>query len=104
MNYKSLLASILSEIHDADKRGDYETRNREVYYALAMASILGYEVGFRIDAKEPEWPVAFIELPTGQISYHLPQHVNAWDEHDADEKNKRLMEYVVSAVVSGDLV
>lgn len=55
------------------------------------------------DPSDPEWPVAYIDLPTGQVSWHiapddmylfshLPQSqgLRVWDEHDTPEKYRRL--------------
>lgn len=73
---------------------NYETRNKLVMTAVAMAMWLGYEAGFRIDPAEPEWPVAFIQLPTGQVSWHLPQFQTGWDGHSTDEKYQRVNEFI----------
>lgn len=98
MNYEAQLVATLAEIRHLDSIPAYDKRNSAIYAALHLATQIGYEAGIRIDPEEPEWPVAFIELPTGQISYHLPQHVLEWDKHDTDEKNRRLSEYVADAV------
>lgn len=59
------------------------------------------------DPSEPTWPVLFIDLPTGQVSWHIAPddmdlfgHVNQWDAgsisariwdgHTTDEKYERL--------------
>ena len=76
----------------------YENRAFFVYEAIALALQSGYKAGFRIDPKEPEWPVAFIELPTGQISYHLAQHNAAWDGHTTEQKRLRLLEFVANVI------
>lgn len=57
---------------------------------------------------DPDWPVVFIELPTGQVSWHISlsdldlfQHVNTgdmvWDGHDTSEKYRRLDELTRSS-------
>lgn len=70
---------------------NYEVRYRLILEALAVARKHGYAAGIRIDPAEPEWPVAFIELPVvGQISWHLPQHPVEWDGHDTEEKWRRI--------------
>ncbi len=79
-NFAELLLSIKQ--HDLD----YDVRNRLVIHALGFADLLGYLSGIRIDPDEPEWPVAYIELPVsanggGQITYHLSQHPLPWDGH-----------------------
>ena len=80
---------ILIEAHDED----YDERYVLVIDALGAALSSGYKAGFRIDPTEPEWPVAYIELPTGQVSWHLPQHPVAWDGHDTAEKYRRCRKY-----------
>jgi hypothetical protein len=72
---------------------DYEARNCFVVLAVAEAMMLGYPAGFRIDPAEPEWPVAFIELESGQVSWHLPQHPNEWDGHTTEERERRVTAY-----------
>lgn len=80
----------------------YDERAR-VVVALALASrALGYRIGFAVDPKEPDWPVLFIDLPTGQVSWHLTQaqrvdlagdigdYGGVWDGHSTTEKYERL--------------
>lgn len=59
------------------------------------------------DPENPTWPVAYVGLPTGQVSWHIsPEdwidlfaHLGLdhgtlpWDGHDTDEKYRRLDEY-----------
>lgn len=81
------LAAVLADIERHDT--DYERRYPLVFRALHLALALGYAAGIRIDAAEPEWPVAYIELPTGQVSWHMPQHPAEWDGHTTEEKYRR---------------
>lgn len=92
LNTKNL-AGLLLRINQEEAANDYESRNLSVIHAIALAMGLGLEAGFRIDPKEPEWPVAFIELPTGQVSWHLPQHIKEWDNHTTQEKWSRILEF-----------
>lgn len=78
------------EIHDLD----YVIRYGLVLRALNYANELGIPAGIRINKDEPEWPVVYIHLPTGQISWHIPQHVVGWDGHNTEEKYKRIRNYV----------
>jgi hypothetical protein len=94
MNDSQRLAAKLMEIQAWNERKDYDERNRLTYEALAMAQECGFLAGIRIDAREPEWPCAFIELPTGQVSWHLPQHVNEWDNHTTEEKQVRMLRFI----------
>lgn len=73
--------------------------------ALARAArALGLNVGFGLDPKSPDWPVLFIDLPTGQVSWHLTVEARrsapdiraydgAWDGHDTETKYRRLAEW-----------
>lgn len=69
---------------------DYEQRYGMILRAVAKAHTLGLQAGFRFDPKEPEWPVAFIELPTGQVSWHIAPHPIEWDGHTTEEKYRRI--------------
>jgi hypothetical protein len=81
------LVELLGQIEENDQ--EYTTRYVLVLQAVAVAAEIGWDAGFRIDPAEPEWPVAYIELPAGQVSWHLPQHVKVWDGHDTAEKYRR---------------
>lgn len=82
------LLALLVSIQANDQK--YEVRYGLVLQAVAYAHSLGLKAGYRIDPAEPEWPVAYIELPTGQITFHLPQHSVAWDGHSTEEKYRRV--------------
>lgn len=81
----------------AFKEQDYQERYRYVLIALSCAEQLDLPAGIRLDPSEPEWPVAYIELPTGQVSWHLPQHPVAWDGHTTEEKYRRVDAYAGTA-------
>lgn len=86
------LANVLKLIHQRDN--DYEVRYQLVLMALGQAASLGYPCGIRFDpSSTTEWPVVFIELPTGQVSWHLKQHGVEWDGHSTVEKYKRIDAY-----------
>jgi hypothetical protein len=85
--WASLLAGTLRQIEAHDT--DYDQRYGLVLDAVCQAHNAGFAAGFRIDPSEPDWPVAYIELPTGQVSWHLPQHPQQWDSHDTPEKYRR---------------
>lgn len=91
-----LAAETGNEVH-------YDNRTMLMYEAMALAKRCGLSAGVRIDPEEPEWPVAFIELPTGQISYHLEQHKSAWDNHTTDEKNLRILEWITLVSVANSI-
>lgn len=90
------LAMLLRAIEANDEK--YGPRYGLVLDALAVAHRLGFQAGFRIDPAEPDWPVAYIELPTGQVSWHLPQHPTAYDGHSTAAKYKRINEWIAEAV------
>lgn len=87
-----LLKATLELIRDIDQLEpiDYDERAKLIYQAMAMATRQGHEVGFRLDPSEPEWPVAYIELPTGQVSWHMPQFHKPYDGHTTEEKYRRI--------------
>jgi hypothetical protein len=72
---------------------DYAIRNRLIWWALTLAQHAGYEAGVADDADELGWLVAYIELPTGQVSWHLPQHQQVWDGHDPALKYRRIRDF-----------
>jgi hypothetical protein len=85
----SLALQMASEI-DADPRPDYQAREICLLRALLHVRLLDIPAGFRLDPAEPEWPVLQFELPTGQVSWHMPGHPTAWDGHDAAMKAARI--------------
>lgn len=90
------LAAYLDLIRRLDRVHEYDDRNRAIIKAVWLALYCGFAAGFRFDPQEPEWPVAFIELPTGQVSWHIAQHTQPWDGHTAEEKYSRLEVFVGS--------
>lgn len=82
------LISTLAEIRKAD--ADYDRRYGLVLKAIHLAHELGWRAGFGLDPAEPDWPVAYIELPTGQVSWHMPAHPDSWDGHTTEEKFERI--------------
>lgn len=86
------LANLLRYIEEDDT--NYEDRYGYVLAALHVANLCGYPAGFRIDPEQPEWPVAYIELPlAGQVSWHMPQHPTPYDGHTTSEKYVRCQVY-----------
>lgn len=84
----------------------YRERNIAVALAARLALELGYSVAIHTSDDDPEWPVVFIDLPTGQVSWHIPYDevleyfpplaemvVNPWDGHSTDEKHLRVMRF-----------
>lgn len=92
MDAQTTLRMLLAAIRMLDT--DYDQRNALVYHALLAALACGIPAGIRIDPAESEWPVVFIELPDGQVSWHLPQHPHPWDGHTTAEKHARIEAYL----------
>ena len=94
--YLTDLAEFMIMLQEADVADppDYASRYGAVLVSIMAAWSAGLEAGFRIDPTEPEWPVAYIELPTGQVSWHMPQHPIAWDGHDTATKHERVLTFI----------
>lgn len=92
--YLDVLKETLKSIEENDT--NYKVRYDLVLRAMLFANDLGFATGIRIDYDQQEWPVVYIELPTGQVSWHMPQHVVAWDGHDTRTKYQRINEWVKS--------
>ncbi len=96
----TLIAEIDPSAHGTEDAPDaadrYAQRNRLIYQAIAIAARGGLEAGFAIDPREPDWPVAFIELGPGkdkQVSWHMPAHRWGYDGHSTAEKYQRIEAY-----------
>lgn len=103
----SHLNELLSEIHDSDPsrtppllvNGEdpyqvaermYAYRNALVYQLLSQAFVLDLPHGVRPDPQDADWVIAYVDLPAGQVSWHLPAYPNEWDGHDTTEKYRRV--------------
>jgi hypothetical protein len=91
---------------DLELTGLYTERAQCVLALARAAKAAGCVVGFRNDPALDEveaarWPVLFIDLPTGQVSWHLTIedrrsaadidiYLGEWDRHDTAEKYRRL--------------
>ncbi len=87
------LTQLLAAVRRADERGDYRTRNRLILRVIDAADRCGYRTGLGIDPTpvDPAFPlVAYVELPTGQVSWRLPLYVTGWDGHRTEEKYRRI--------------
>ena len=83
------LASVLEKIKINDT--NYDIRYPLVFEAINLSQKLGYKTGIRID---DEWVVFQIQLPTGQVSWHMPSDGDDWDGHSTEEKYKRCDDYI----------
>lgn len=83
-----------------DTSAVYRERSHLVAHLAAI-----YPSCVGVDEREPEWPVIYILLPSGdQVSWHVSSadmdlfaHVKEgqmqWDGHDTEEKYRRLDRY-----------
>ncbi|MEV4826439.1 hypothetical protein [Micromonospora sp. NPDC049274] len=46
------------------------------------------------DPTDPRPVVVYLELPTGQVSWHLPAHPAGWDGHSTTAKYARAQAFV----------
>ena len=82
----------------------YDLRNVLVKKAVVLAIDAGYKAGYVMHSPledlisgvwEPEWSVvAIIELPTGQVSWHLDSRGLKYDGHRDCQKWGRVIEYI----------
>ncbi len=84
----------------------YLDRNQAVQLLARAAQSLGWQMGVRIDPDEPGWPVLMIDLPSGQVSWHIKAdelvgmwhaYQGEWDGHSLDEKRRRMAAEIASA-------
>jgi len=84
----------------------YAERSKVVLSLARSASRLGHRVGWGLDlSMDPEdamaWPILYIDLPTGQVSWHMtaedrksssgfPAYAGKYDGHSTEEKYQRL--------------
>jgi hypothetical protein len=92
---------------ESDSRDDaYLDRNLLAVALVRMAYERGFEVG-----RGPEvdgYVALYVQLPAGQVSWHVPVHMVPpdfhdilppanWDGHDLEEKRRRIREYAEEA-------
>lgn len=90
---KHTLADVLADIEQHDT--DYPARYPLVIEAMHRALAEGHEAGIGIDwlGDTGYQVVVYIELPTGQVSWHMPEHLKPWDGHTTEEKYRRIRRY-----------
>jgi len=93
-----MLAKLLREIDAIDQNAqpNYARRNALTYQCVGLALEAGMKAGMRLDTtqKEPErWPVLFIELPTGEVSWHVANEPQAYTPYSAEVKSRRIRLY-----------
>ena len=81
----------------------YFDRNQAAMLVAKLAQKAGMNVGVGIDPDEPLWPVLYVDLPTGQVSWHMPQnelsvvfplYEGKWDGSSVEEKRTRIAEFL----------
>lgn len=96
-----------------DKNAAYGERNKIVAALARFAHASGYTVGIGADKAEPDplfRGVVFIDLPTGQVSWHfhrdetalfaeLPAYLGGYDGHSTPEKYNRLLAHRPEAIL-----
>ena len=86
----------------------YFDRNQAALALARLAQAVGYSVGVALEAAnpDPEWPILYVDLPTGQVSWHIPAaelvgewpaYSSAWDGHDLATKRERIREFIEDA-------
>jgi hypothetical protein len=85
---------------------------RERHHLIAhLAASYPAVMVLNADPDEPDWPVIYISLPTGQVSWHIAprdmdlfRHVPVgsveWDGHDVVLKYKRLDAHTLKLALS----
>lgn len=92
-----MLQLMLEEIESHDT--DYAERYGYVLHAMSWAHTAGLQTGIAIDPADPDWPVVYIELPTGQVSWHMPAHPEPYDGHSTVEKYQRSRAFITQEVL-----
>lgn len=95
------------EDQDARINNAYAERDKCLALLTKMAQKLGLETGIRIDDLDPSWPIVYIDLPSGQVSWHIQEselswftHLSSysrdWDGHNTEEKYRRVLETAIA--------
>jgi len=82
----------------------YYDRNQLALLCAKMAQKLDWKV--KVKDEDSEWPIVLINLPNGQISYHIPREEmigdfeidvdeTFWDGHFLEEKRENIREYLL---------
>ena len=79
------------------------SKNKAYREVAEMASALAhlFPSWVLIDPQEPDWPVLYAQLPSGQVSWHfakddldliadIPRGGTPWDGHTREERSSRL--------------
>lgn len=72
---------------------NYRIRNALILQCLTYALQLGMTAGISVGQFESEgewWGLVYMDLPTGQVSWHLPLYTGIFDGHTTAEKYERI--------------
>lgn len=81
----------------------YRERAQCVALIASMALTMGHKAGVVWDTFANAWHIVYVDLPTGQVSWHfseadaglfahLPTYDGVWDGHSTEEKYMRVSE------------
>ncbi|MDE2102557.1 MAG: hypothetical protein KGL39_35245 [Patescibacteria group bacterium] len=109
-NEADVMQRLSARIHEQEEviQAAYRERNAVV---AALGRLFPSWVG--TDAEEPDWPVLYISLPTGQVSWHfsaadanlldgIPRGDGVWDGHTTAEKYARLAALGAASSATGE--
>jgi len=98
------LRGLLRAVHKLDPSREggpgtefYPQRNVFVLQAVALALVCDMPAGIVPDWESDAWVIAYIELPTGQVSWHLPAYEGTYDGHTTVEKYQRVTSFASTA-------
>jgi hypothetical protein len=93
----------MSEFGSSSTEEAYVDRNLAVQLLALVLHDNGYQVGWLADDPNPQegWAILMMELPEGQISYHIPVEDKivelpdfyGWDGHTVQEKRQRIVDF-----------
>lgn len=80
---------------DPEVTAAYRRRDVLVWRALAAASAAGVPCGVGTDTDDPARPlVVYVELDSGQVSWHMPTHGHPWDGHTRADRDVRIRQWL----------
>lgn len=87
--------------YESDPSDAYFERNQMAFVLASVCDTLGYIVGLK--NRRSEWPILYIDLPEGQVSWHIPRneirgkwpdYLSEWDGHTVGQKRERLAKFM----------
>lgn len=96
------LKEVLLKIEGHEVLGQHDMRQEAVLAAVNIASMIGMKTGMRLvstsgASTKPAWAgdvVAYIELPTGEVSYFLQKDDSAYAGYTRTEKLDRITRFM----------